>query len=89
MTTVTLRSTAVASTGTPKLPVTLMVFAPLAATGLPALPGPLHWAAGPESEDGLPDRVSQIRVGTSGLKSPEVTTTLFVPEEGAKLASPE
>ena len=61
-TTVTLRTTAAALAGTPKLPATLTLNAPPAAMVLP-----LHWEAGGLRPEGFPPRVSQIRTGASGL----------------------
>ena len=63
----TLSTTAVASDGTENAPATVIVSVPPAASVVPTLDVPLHWAAVPLSDEGLPGRVSQTRTGVSGL----------------------
>jgi hypothetical protein len=62
-TAVTLSTAAVASAGTPKEPATASVTGVPGTRVSPDPPDPLHWAAVPDSPDGSPGRVSQIRTG--------------------------
>jgi hypothetical protein len=66
-----------------------MSLVPPAETVLPELKFPLHWSAAPVSEEGLFGRVSQARIGESGLYGPALTTSEVVSVDGANVPSPK